>query len=637
MTDDTRQLPEKNIQKVARLLEESSIGTVGARQLRDRAVSGKAARIRCRAYFSTSVDGQKWWLANQYDSKALHRKARELAASGMPEISAMLTDLACQQTVQKAGPDLDNHPDHELDYTPFQVRLINFCRHEYDADWRGFERFYQCEIGSFSRILRERTDLPEEAAQALIRRAMTKAFDDWEHIAEIDDPGEWVVGYALQLYRKLKLPDEDDSWTSWTHGEAGPVSSSGPSSPSITHVADVRVAGALARITEIFRTAEIYRREGSSQADRCPTISFYGNVCAGRQELMPSGTGSDAVIAELFRTNYSSLVRMATLLVQDEAAAEEVVQESFIALHDARQSTDCGYERSLSYLRQNVVNRSRSVLTYRAVEGRLITPKRELPVPSTEEDTATFLERSVAIDAIRSLPARQREALVLRYYCDLSEIAIAEVMGISRGTVKYHTARAMASLRTALPDTSQSASAPGSLVETRTEWINFYDTHYHRVIRFVMLHSGASLEDAQDAAHEAFTGSWEMMVNDPAKWRAITNQSAWIRTVAVRMHRRPPGSRFRPQMSADSEIPDLPSSDPGPGEMTVQTQTVLLALSNLDAESRAVMAFYLDDFAVADIASALEITEQRVQDVKKRARATLKRAFGVNYRSRSQQ
>ena len=629
MTDDTRQLPEEH--------PESGSPARGiiyrrgrSRQLRDRAVSGKAARIRCRAYFSTRVDGQKWWLANQYDSKALHLKARELAASGMQEISALLTDLACQQTVQKAGSDLDNHPDHELDYTPFQVRLINFCRHEYDADWRGFERFYQHEIGPFSRILRERTDLPEDVAQALIRRAMAKAFDDWENIAEIDDPGEWVVGYALQLYRKFKLPDEDDSWT---YGEAGPVSSSGPSSPSITHVADVRVAGALARITEIFRPDELYRLEGNSQTDKCRTISFY---CAGRQELMPSGTGSDAVITELFRTNYRSLVRMATLLVQDDTTAEEVVQESFIALHGARQSIDCGYERSLSYLRQNVVNRSRSVLTYRAVEDRLIGPTRELAVPSAEEDTAPFLERSVVIDAIRSLPARQREALVLRYYCDLSEVAIAEVMGISRGAVKYHTARAMASLRTALPDTSEPASAPGSLVETRTEWINFYDTHYHRVIRFVMLHSGASLEDAQDAAHEAFTESWEMMATDPARWRAITNQSAWIRTVAVRRHRRPPGPRIRSHMSADAEIPDLPCPDPGPGEMTAQTQTVLLALSNLDAESRTVMAFYLDDFTVADIASALGVTEQRVRDMQKRARATLKRALGVNYRSREQ-
>ena len=109
---------------------------------------------------------------------------------------------------------------------------------------------------------------------------------------------------------------------------------------------------------------------------------------------------------------------------------------------------------------------------------------------------------------------------------------------------------------------------------------------------------------------------------DPYSGRAQAPAAAWA---PIRSH-----------MSADAEIPDLPCPDPGPGEMTAQTQTVLLALSNLDAESRTVMAFYLDDFTVADIASALGVTEQRVRDVQKRARATLKRALGVNYRSREQ-
>ena len=54
------------------------------------------------------------------------------------------------------------------------------------------------------------------------------------------------------------------------------------------------------------------------------------------------------------------------------------------------------------------------------------------------------------VTALRTLPARQREALVLRYYGDLSEAQIAAAMGISRGAVKSHTARAMSSLRTVL-------------------------------------------------------------------------------------------------------------------------------------------------------------------------------------------
>ena len=60
------------------------------------------------------------------------------------------------------------------------------------------------------------------------------------------------------------------------------------------------------------------------------------------------------------------------------------------------------------------------------------------------------LDRSAVVSALRRLPARQREALVLRYYCDLSEAQIASTMGISRGAVKSHTARGMSSLRTVL-------------------------------------------------------------------------------------------------------------------------------------------------------------------------------------------
>jgi RNA polymerase sigma factor (sigma-70 family) len=54
------------------------------------------------------------------------------------------------------------------------------------------------------------------------------------------------------------------------------------------------------------------------------------------------------------------------------------------------------------------------------------------------------------VSALRALPDRQREALVLRYYGDLSEAQIASTMGISRGAVKSHTARAMSALRAVL-------------------------------------------------------------------------------------------------------------------------------------------------------------------------------------------
>jgi RNA polymerase sigma factor (sigma-70 family) len=77
-------------------------------------------------------------------------------------------------------------------------------------------------------------------------------------------------------------------------------------------------------------------------------------------------------------------------------------------------------------------------------------PKPARDLPTAEQSALTLLERRQVVTALRSLPPRQREALVLRYYGDLSEAQIALAMGISRGAVKSHTARAIASLRAVL-------------------------------------------------------------------------------------------------------------------------------------------------------------------------------------------
>jgi RNA polymerase sigma-70 factor (sigma-E family) len=153
-------------------------------------------------------------------------------------------------------------------------------------------------------------------------------------------------------------------------------------------------------------------------------------------------------VTAIYTTHYRSLVRLAVLLVRDVATAEEVVQDSFIAMHDAwRRLRDS--DKALSYLRQSVVNRSRSVLRHRVVVDRN-APKPAPDMPSAEQGALSLLERSAVIAALRKLPPRQREALVLKFYADLSEAQIASTMGISQGAVKSHTARGMASLRTVL-------------------------------------------------------------------------------------------------------------------------------------------------------------------------------------------
>lgn len=157
---------------------------------------------------------------------------------------------------------------------------------------------------------------------------------------------------------------------------------------------------------------------------------------------------AERAVTALYGAHYRALVRLAALLLRDVGAAEEVVQDSFVAMHDSwRRIRDT--EKALSYLRQSVVNRSRSVLRHRVVVDRN-APKPPPLAPSAEQGAITELERSAVVSALRTLPMRQREALVLRYYADLSEAQIASAMGISRGAVKSHTARGMSSLRAVL-------------------------------------------------------------------------------------------------------------------------------------------------------------------------------------------
>ena len=162
----------------------------------------------------------------------------------------------------------------------------------------------------------------------------------------------------------------------------------------------------------------------------------------------PIAWSADLAIIELYSVQYKALVRLAAMLVRDTSTAEEVVQEAFISMHDGWHRLK-DTEKALAYLRQAVVNRSRSVLRHRVVVEKN-APKPAPDMPSAEHGAMALLERSAVIAALRDLPARQREAIVLRYYADLSEADIAAAMEISRGAVKSHTARGMASLKAAL-------------------------------------------------------------------------------------------------------------------------------------------------------------------------------------------
>jgi RNA polymerase sigma-70 factor (sigma-E family) len=162
----------------------------------------------------------------------------------------------------------------------------------------------------------------------------------------------------------------------------------------------------------------------------------------------PAVWDADRAVTDIYHREYKSLVRLAVLLVHDVHTAEEVVQDSFEAMHTAwRRLRDS--DKALSYLRQAVVNKSRSVLRHRNVVDKN-APKPAPDEPSAEHGAMALIERTAVIAALRTLPDRQREAIVLRYYADLSEADIAATMGISRGAVKSHTARGMSALRSIL-------------------------------------------------------------------------------------------------------------------------------------------------------------------------------------------
>ncbi len=157
---------------------------------------------------------------------------------------------------------------------------------------------------------------------------------------------------------------------------------------------------------------------------------------------------ADEAIVGLYTAHYRSLVRLAALLLHDTAAAEDVVQDAFVATHHSwRRLRDP--ENALAYLRQSVVNRSRSRLRHQKVEDRK-APRPMPDAPSAEYGALHAVERSAVMTALRDLPRRQREVLVLRYYSDLSEAQIADALGISSGAVKSHASRGIAALRDSL-------------------------------------------------------------------------------------------------------------------------------------------------------------------------------------------
>jgi RNA polymerase sigma-70 factor (sigma-E family) len=220
--------------------------------------------------------------------------------------------------------------------------------------------------------------------------------------------------------------------------------------PTVTAADSGEAAGCPVRVGESQTADQAADGAAGQAADGAAGQTADGAVGQAADGAVGQAADQDAVrgTAALYAAHYQSLVGLAVLLLRDVATAEEVVQDSFVAMHaNWRRLRDSG--KALSYLRQCVVNKSRSVVRHRIVVDRHAL--QLLPdVPSAEQGAMALLERSAVIAALHELSDRQREAVVLRYYAEFSEAQIASAMGISRGAVKSHTARAISALRDVL-------------------------------------------------------------------------------------------------------------------------------------------------------------------------------------------
>ena len=161
-------------------------------------------------------------------------------------------------------------------------------------------------------------------------------------------------------------------------------------------------------------------------------------------ETLPAGLDGGQRVSMLYQAHALALVKLAFLMTGDQPTAEDVVQDAFLGLTRRWRSLN-DTDRALGYLRTSVLNGCRSVHRVR-FRRQGITLDAPPDSPSAGDLAVLGEVNHRVLVAIRRLPARQREAVVLRYYLDMTEDQAARAMGVSRGTVKSATSRGLAAL-----------------------------------------------------------------------------------------------------------------------------------------------------------------------------------------------
>jgi RNA polymerase sigma-70 factor (sigma-E family) len=166
--------------------------------------------------------------------------------------------------------------------------------------------------------------------------------------------------------------------------------------------------------------------------------------------LATEESSAAAQIAVVYDAHALGLIRLAYLMLGSQAMAEDVVQDAFCGLY-RRWPHITDQAKALLYVRSSVINGCRSELRRR----KFRPDSFHEPAGISAEDSALANEdRRQAIVALSSLPSRQRQILVLRFYLDFSDSQIAQALGIGESTVRSTAHRALTALGRILGRTS---------------------------------------------------------------------------------------------------------------------------------------------------------------------------------------
>jgi RNA polymerase sigma factor (sigma-70 family) len=192
-----------------------------------------------------------------------------------------------------------------------------------------------------------------------------------------------------------------------------------------------------------------------------PAISLQSAILAARVHGEEITSAAEELVVRLFQQEGRSLVRLARLFVDDRDAAEDLVQEAFLRLaRSAHRIADI--DRAPAYLRSIVLNLARDhnrrgLVSLRhhstSIRPTSIGQREDAassPAPSTPDLLVQSEDHRMVIEAVRSLPVRQRDCITLRYFEELGIDAIATTLGLSPNSVKTHLQRGLAGLERSL-------------------------------------------------------------------------------------------------------------------------------------------------------------------------------------------